>query len=466
MSLRSSARSRARWARVAVPSPVRRAALVLALALGCGDASLDERPASPGDRETSTGDTLPTLDTGEPTSTGEASTGEPMVDDDPRLCAAECAVVLPPRWTYEATPPPLAAAPGAHVMPAMLRDADGTLTIAELADGTARLHRLDGEGRLQWNVPLPLPCDPCELTDVARHPSGDLLLSATGTNYGGQLRLIAMRYDAVRHAPVWEGGLPIEPIDGLQARSGGIAAVSDEVAAQLYMRGQIDFDVQQHTLVVAYGPDGTLVEEETLMVDSASELRPPLLARPTPDGRVLVAVFAVAGDVPYGLTDRIAPPLWQLGGFAYPPTALDDVVLDARGHAIELGHTFDGTHAFLVLGERADVEQNPRWAASLSLPSTTASTAALALGPDGDVYAAVRTTQAASETAEPLAAVTMARWTSQGELRWQGTFLHAVAESFHPLGLAVDDDEGLVLAAVVDGRLRVERRVQGCACGS
>jgi hypothetical protein len=439
---------------------------VLALALGCGDASLDQRPAIPGDATTSTGDTLPPLDTGEPSSTGEASTGEPMVDDDPRLCAAPCAIVLPPRWTYEGPPAPLDATPGPHVMPVLLRDADGTLTIAELVGGEARLHRLDAEGRLQWNVPLPLPCDTCELTDVAPHPSGDLLLSATGVDYAGELSLIAMRYDAVRHYAVWQGGLPIVPFEGLQARSGGIAALPDDVVAQLYIRGEVGFDVVQQTLVVAYGPDGTLVEEEFLTTDSPTVLRPPLLARPAPDGRVLVAVFASAGNMPYGLVDRIAPPLWQTDGFVYPATALDDVVLDARGHAIELGHTFDGMHAYLVLSERADVEPSPRWAASLLLPSTTASIAALALGPDGDVYAAVRTTQAASETAEPLAAVTMARWTPQGELRWHSTFLHAVAESFHPLGLAVDDDEGLVLAAVVGGRIRVERRVQGCACGS
>jgi hypothetical protein len=453
-----------------VPSRVRRAATTLALAsalaLACGDASLDERPSNPSEATTSTGDTLPPLDTGEPSSTGEASTGEPTVDDDPRLCAAPCAIVLPPRWTYEGPPTPLDAIAGVHAMPAMLRDAEGMLTIAELVGNEARLHRLDAEGRLQWNVPLPLPCDTCELTDVAPHPSGDLLLSATGVDYAGELSLIAMRYDAVRHHAVWQGGLPIVPFEGLQVRSGGIAALPGDVVAQLYIRGQVDFDVLQQTLVVAYGPDGTLLEEEILATDSPTTLRPPLLARPTPDGKMLVALFADAGAVTYGLVDRIAPPLWQTDGFAYPATALDDVVLDARGHAIELGHTFDGTHAYLVLSERAEVELRPRWAASLLLPSTTASTAAIALGPDGDVYAAVRTTQAASDTAEPLAAVTMVRWTPEGELRWQSTFLHAVAESFHPLGLAVDDDEGLVLAAVVDGRIRVERRVQGCACGS
>jgi hypothetical protein len=438
--------------------------LGLALALGCGDASLDGLPSSPDDATTSTGETLPPLDTGGSSSTGEASTGEPMVTDDPRLCAAECAIVLTPRWTYEATPAPLAAAPTPHVVPAMLRDTDGMLTIAELVAGTPRLHRLDGEGRLQWNVPLPLPCDPCELTDVARHPSGDLLLSATGVDDAGELSLLAMRYDAVRHFAVWQGGRPLVPIDGVHVRSGGIAALSDEVVAQLYIRGQIDFNVQQHTLVVAYGPDGTLIEEETLVTDSATTVRPPLLARPTGDGRVLVAVFGGSVAQAYGMTDRIAPPLWHTGGFAFPPAPLDDVAIDARGHAIELGHTFDGTHAYLLLSDRADVEPVPRWVAALALPSTTASTATLALGPDGDVYAAVRTTQAPSDTAEPLVGVSLARWTPDGELRWHTTLLQAVTESFHPLALAVDDDDGLVLAGVVDGRIRVERHAQGCAC--
>jgi len=440
--------------------------VAILLGLGCGDGSLDATPATTTEAAVSTGGTLPSLDTGDSSSTGEASTGEPVIPDDPRLCAAECTIVLPSRWVYEATPPPRPVAPGAHVVPAMLREADGTLTVAELADGQPRLHRLDHEGQLQWNVPLPLPCDPCELTDVSRHPSGDLLLSATGVDGNGELALLAARYDATRHARVWLARRSLVPIEGVHVRSGGIAALSDQLVAQLYMRGELDFDALQRTLVAAYGSDGTLVDEEELVVGPATDVRPPLLARATAGGQLLVGVFGGTPFEVYGMTDRMEPPLWHTGSFAFPPAPFDDVVLDAREHAIELGHAFDGEHAYLLLADREGVEPMPRWVATLALPTTTPSTAALAIGPDGDLYAAVRTTQAPGGTGEPLVGLSLSRWTPEGELRWHTTFLQALAESFAPIELAVDDDGGLVIAAVVDGRLRVEHRAQQCACGS
>jgi hypothetical protein len=326
---------------------------------------------------------------------------------------------------------------------------------------------LDAEGQLQWNVPLPLPCDPCELTDVAMHPSGDLLLSATGATGEGTLGLFAARYDAVRHALVWLTSRPLAPIDGVWVRSGDIAAlVEGELVAQLYMSGQIDFDPLQITMLAVYGSDGLLVDEEELETGIATLVRPPLLARVAPDGELVVGVFGGSDPIPYGLTDRIAPPLWHSYVFAFPPAALDDLRVDARGHALELGHLFDGTHTHLLLSDRVGVEPMPRWVASLSIASSTPSTAALALGPDGDLYAAVRTTQAPGGTDEPLVGLSLVRWTAEGELRWHTTLLQTVADTFNPVELAVDDTEGLVLAAVVNGRLRVERRAQRCACGA
>lgn len=467
MGSRPPARSRARHGRtlaIAASRTLRAGSLLVGLA--CGQATLDEFEPTGATDTTTTGGTLPLLDTGE-ASTGEASTGEPVVPDDPRLCTVECPLVLPVRWTYESVLPLRPVVYGHPVVPVMLRDADGTLTVAELRDGVARLHRLDAEGRLQWNVPLPLPCDPCELTDVAPHPSGDLLLSASGPTGAGELRLLAARYDAVRHALVWITSRPLASIDGVWARSGDIAALEDgELVAQLYMKGQADFTPLQSTVVAAYGTDGILVDEEQLVLGNATSLRPPLLARTTPDGELAVGVFAGAPPNHYGLTDRIGPPLWHATSYAFPPAVLDDLRVDARGHALELGHVFDGTHTRLLLSDRAGVEATPRWVASLAIASTTPSTAALALGPDGDVYAAVRTTQAPGGTEEPLVGLSLVRWTAEGELRWHTTLLQAVDDSFNPVELWIDDAEGLVLAAVVGGRLRVERRSQRCACGA
>lgn len=434
-------------------------AVAMVLGLGCGEATLDG-PAS-----TSTGDTLPPLESGEATSTGDGSTGEPVIPDDPRWCAVECAIVLPVDWAYEGAPEWEPAEPDDHVVPAMLREPDGALLVAELRDGKARLHRLRDDGEPQWDVALPLPCDPCELSDVARHPSGDLLVSASGLVVN-DLRLLAARYDAVRHELVWLASHPLESFEeGVHVRSGGITALSDELVAQLYMRAspEILFDPQQRTMVITYGPDGVQLDDEELLSDWITSARPPLLARTAPDGTLLVGIFYGAYDGFRGLTARLEPPLWQLS-YAIGPAAFDDIVLDARGHAIELGHALDGTRVHLLLDERAGVESSPRWSATLALASTTASPGALALGPDGDVYVAIRTTQAPGGTPEPLVGLSLSRWTSQGELRWSTTLLQAVAESSAPLELAVDGDEGLVVAAIVDGRLRVERRAQQCGC--
>lgn len=468
MGPRSHARSRAgaRAPLAVVASRVVCAASLLG-SVGCGDSSLDDvrDPLTSASGSTTSGGTLPPLDSG-PASTGEASTGEPVEPDDPRLCAAECPLVLPVSWEHHVMAGARALEGQPHAVPAMLREADGTLTVAELRDGQARLHRLDGEGRLQWNVPLPLPCDSCELTDVARHPSGDLLLSATGSTEEGGLSLFAARYDAREHALVWLSRRPLDPLDGVWVRSGGIVALSDDVVGQLYMRGVPSFGPLQSTRVAAYGSGGVLLDEEELVLTQGTSLRPPLLARATPDGEMLVAVLSGTDFNPYGLIDRIQPPLWHETGFAFALTPLDDVRLDERGHALELGHRFDGTRAHLLLSNRVAVDDQPSWVATVAVASTSVSTAALALGPDGDVYAAMRTTLSPGETGDPLAGLALVRWTSQGELRWSTTILHAMAESFSPVELAIDDDEGLVIATVVEDRLLIERRAQHCACGA
>lgn len=458
MSTRPHARPRraaprhARWALLAI------------VGHGCAQSSLDEPTTATSHGEPTTGDSLPPLETGAAETTEAASTGAPEPSDDPRLCPSQCPIALPLQWAYDGATPSRPDLARPHVTPVMLRGDDGSLVVAELRDGQARLHRLDAAGRLQWNVPLPLPCDVCELTDLAPHPSGDLLLSASGTLRGGPLELYAARYDAVRHALVWLTSSPLTAIEGASVRSGAIGALPGDVVAQLYMDAEVDFDVLQHTAVIAYDSEGSKLEEESLLSSSVTTSRHPLVGRATPDGEMLVALVDGSPGSSFGLVSRLSPPLWS-AFFAFVPTTLDDVTLDARGHAIELGHSFDDGHAYLQLRERAGVDPTPRWTASLAVPSTTSTPGAVALGPDGDVYAALRTTQAPAG-AEPLAGVSLSRWTSEGELRWHTTLLWAVAETFNPIELAIDDEGGLVLAAIVDDQLRVERRAQTCGCAS
>src|SRR5690606_23046164 len=183
------------------------------------------------------------------------------------------------------------SAPGQHLPTTMLRLADGSLVVGEQREGTASLHRLDRHGALQWTVPLPLPCDVCELTDVSLHPSGDLLLSASGRQLDGGLELLAARYDPVRHAVVWVTSRPLQPVPDVWVRSGDIVGLADGLVVQLYMEGRVDFDIQQITRLIAYDPDGLITAEEYLVLGAPTFARPPLLVRATPSDDLVLGVF-------------------------------------------------------------------------------------------------------------------------------------------------------------------------------
>ncbi|MCA9705035.1 MAG: hypothetical protein KDK70_04185 [Myxococcales bacterium] len=461
----------------ASPVPGWLCGLPVALALACGSGSLDEPlPPQGSSSTTAQGDTLPPVDTGDQSSTSsEDSSGDPP--DDPQLCPPGCPITLPVDWAFEgmALPPdprePLPPDPAAgfdprgHLVPTMLRDPqDGSLVLAEQHDGAVSLHRLDRYGRLEWTQTPPLPCDPCDLTHVARHPSGDLLLSATGLLTDDTYGLLAARYDPMTRALVWVTTTPL-PNDPLTpSRSGEIAGLSGGLVVQLVLEGRFDFDPVQLSRLVIYDDDGLALELDDLVLDPVMESRYPLLARVGPDDDLVIAVPFGTEANPLGLTGRIAPPLWNTAGLVVVLGALDDLIPDERGHTIELGHTFDGSQVRLVLTDRASYTPQPQWIATQAFDSTSGSRAALALGPQGDAYAALRTTLSIADEAEPLVALSMARFTTDGELRWRATLLERIAPSHNPVELAVDPSEGLIVAAVVDDRLRVERRTQHCGC--
>ncbi|MEM9460190.1 MAG: hypothetical protein AAGF11_38795 [Myxococcota bacterium] len=461
--------------------------VVLALAGGeaCSESSLDEAVPSASPSSSSEGGTLPAMDTSSPTTAAlDEESGEPPPSDDPRLCIDPCRLTLPVDWIYEGTPPPPPEEgqgneppnddpvpplgsefdPEGHLVPAMLRDpSDGSLILGEERRGTASLHRLDRHGRLQWNVPLPLPCDVCELTDITRHPSGDLLLSASGLLLDQGHGLIAARYDPIDHTVVWATTTPFPTPSFVTGRSGEIAALSNGAVAQLYLAG-IGFSASQQILLASYDTEGSLLEQVILLQDQAMEIRYPLIARTLVGGDLLVSVPWGSSEIAFGRTAHLAPPLWNLALELFHPAPLDDAQPDARGHTIELGHAFDGTHTHLVLADREGLEPEPRWVATLALDSTTGRRAALALGPDAEPYAAARTTPALGEQAGPLVGLSLARWTTNGELRWHTTLLDRLDDSENPVEIVIDDDEGIIFATVIDDRLRVERRTQRCTC--
>lgn len=448
--------------------------------VACGSASLDGTvPSATTGGEASSG-TLPALDTAGESTTDGGTTGDEPALPDPAWCEPGCRITLPVRWSYEGVPDSGEVEPGSHYVPGLLREADGGVTVAEQRRRWATLHGLDATGALRWNRPLPLPCDECELDGVSRHPSGDLLLGAAGNVIDGDFAILTGRYDPEADVLRWASTHAIEPGTVSPSRSGDVVALSDSLVLQLFLQGDIEFVGSQSIGVLVYGADGELLEREWLETQTAQTVRWPLLLRPSSADELVVAIPRGSASSPYAQLGRMEAPLWSPSGTLSLPEPLDDLEVDDRGHTLTLSHTFDGDRMHLLLDDRAGLEPQPRWVATLAVASVEQSRADLAIGPDGDLYTAVRTAQRLelpdggegdggddgedAPSPEPLVGLALARWTSQGELRWSTTVLMDVALGPRPVAIEVDDDEGLLLATVAGGRLRVERWQQQCEC--
>ncbi|MEX1369222.1 MAG: hypothetical protein AB1Z98_39200, partial [Nannocystaceae bacterium] len=275
---------------------------------------------------------------------------------------------------------------------------------------------------------------------------------------------------------------PVDEFVGVPSRAGSIVAVSETAVAQLSLEAFVDFEVQQAIRLSIYGEQGVLLEHSLLIVQVAQAQARPLLARPLPNGDVAVALPRGLDGAPYASLDRVEAPLWNFSGAISLVQPVDDFEVDARDHTLALSRTFDGERLHLLLDDRAGLELMARWVATLAVPSTTESRAELAVGPDGDLYTAVRTTQRielppADDSGgepdsgdepepgvDPLVGLSVARWSSSGELRWSTTVLMDIAPGPRPVALEVDELGGLLLATVAGGRLRAERWEPTCSC--
>ncbi len=456
------------------------------LAACSGSSVLGADPEASGTTGTSTGETLPPLDSGPPVETTATTTGTDTDGLAPLgLCEPGCALVLPVDWVYQGVPAPPSAGdsadeeppifpppeppeeyglPNTHRIPAMVLDDQGVITVAEMFGTTGSIHRLRPDGTLIYNDPLPVPCDRCDLGAMTLHPSGDLMLSATGQEIDGELALFAIRHDPRAREPVWITARPVLNVFDLAARSGGITCVSDDLVVQLYSALGFEFKWIENIQLLVYDDEGNELDQQQLQFNPITQATPfSLLVRGTVDGAVAMALYDNFGT-PRGRVSRLRPPIWSPSTVLLP-FVVDDMEVDTRDHAFELGHTHDGDTLYLILNDRAsDHDPTPRWVASAALPSTTDSRAALAVGPDGEPYAAVRTTQTPAPGGEPLVTLSMLRWNTAGELRWRTAVLAPIASQGAPVHLVVDADEGLVTATIQDNRLRVERRSQRCAC--
>ena len=437
----------------------------LSLPFGCNGSSLDEAVALTG--VGTSGST--TMGDEEASSTGSADTE--VEDPMPGVCAPGCQITLPPDWVYEGEADPNVFEPGTHRVPGLLRDEEGNFIVADQRGDWSTLIGLDASGRRQWHRPLPLSCDLCDLSAMTWHPEGELMLSATGWVIDGEFSLMAGRYDVAADELSWETATPLFYFEDGGPHSGGITVISDILTAQIYRWRVPGPSEQQFTSLMIYGNEGVAIENPTVSTDFAQQRDWPFLVRTTTDGDLITAYPRGFDTNPYGAIERFEVPLWG-GGINYSVAdPLDAIEIDAGGNNLELFHTFDEESMRVVLLNRG-VDFQPNWAATVKMPSRTNGRGSLALGPEGDYYAIYQTSQAIEvppetppeDQPEPLLGLTFVRWSPQGEQRWLTTVLTDLTFSPDPPAVVVDEDGGIVVASIVDDRLRVERRTQRCTC--
>ena len=165
------------------------------------------------------------------------------------------------------------------------------------------------------------------------------------------------------------------------------------------------------------------------------------------------------------LEEMLGKGVEELGGM----DAVSGFVLDMRNNP---GGYLDQANSVSDALLNRGVDFQPNWAATVKMPSRTNGRGSLALGPEGDYYAIYQTSQAIEvppetppeDQPEPLLGLTFVRWSPQGEQRWLTTVLTDLTFSPDPPAVVVDEDGGIVVASIVDDRLRVERRTQRCTC--
>lgn len=415
-------------------------------ALACGGpaASLDTAIGSGTDDGTATADETAT------------STGDAPPAEDPVVCAPGCTPILTPTWAWEGPS-------GTYALVEMLRDADGSLWLGmQRTEGSVVLQRLSAQGEPLWSAAPGLTCERCELADIALHPSGDVLITATarGPDIEYDEALIA-RFDVAAREVAWVRALTLLPGTGMEPRVGELAVLDEDRIVAMRVNGFSEGEVLE---LLDLTGDGTLRWNEYLGSQEGTGEWPPLVAR-APTGELVLshAWWDDETERTVPVSARHVPPRYALMSQVVLPLLLDDLAIDGTGRRLELARS-DGTETItLVLTSRRSSDPE-RWTASLPLLSTSNTRAALAVGPDDQVYVAARTTPRPPRGQPYVVTLDVARWSTDGELRWQASRPLEIMATPDPLELVIDDEHGVIVGTVVLGRPQVVRHEQTCAC--
>lgn len=451
-------------------------ALGLVLAAGCGpplslDASGTTGSSATGSTGASTHGSADTAaeDDAPPPDVPTMDVPEPRLP--PGECPAGCAVELRLAWAWdeERRPPgdpPVPPVPGAEErLSAMIRALDGSFVVATQRDGGPWLTRVDRDGGLVWSVPLPLEFG-SEIVDLALHPSGKLAVLAEGIINAYQLLVLA-RVDPSTPSIETQGVSIINGTENRPARAGSVMPLNEEQGetAVLVVESGVTIDgAEQDAIRILYYYGSRIVAYRTIdtQLASAPPRRPKGALLTT--GEIMITIPGTAGAG----TDEYV--VWLDPVSLYPleseplPGPADAVAVGPDGALVVAGHTARSPAQGVLQAMGLPRKQPPAWLYSADVPTTTPSSPVVAVDARGHAYVALRTT-AGTPDAPGEAAVALMRLAADGTPLWSTTLPLASDPSAKPITLSLaDDDVGLVLAAIVDGHLHLERREQGCRC--
>lgn len=438
-------------------------ALGLLLASGCGSTvSLDANATTTTGSSSTTGTTSAGSHTteGSSSSEGDAPPDVPTPDVPgipplpPGACPAECAVELPLVWAWEERLPPAASE---RRVSAMVRALDGSLVVAERRDGEVWLTQVEANGSFAWTAPMSLGCD-CEVVDLAIGRDGELVLLGEGSVGNGIQILVLGNYLLLGFTAPIENWMTWDIIYGTPERDprvgsviplddGGVAVLVVEVATDPLVKDW--FQIYYYAL----GTQQSLSLVDTQLAADAPR-RPRGVA--LPDGRLAMTLPRTSAASPGDYVLFVHPVeggVSEIEGLPGPA----DVIAEGLDGAVVVAGTLWGPPAQPVLHAAGlPLADPPAWTLATEVPTSTTHAPVVAVDAEGSATVALWTPREA--------AVALWRLAADGTPVWSTTLPLAASDSPLPVALSLAHDGDLVLAAIVDGRLHLERREQGCRC--
>ncbi|MEM9460193.1 MAG: hypothetical protein AAGF11_38810 [Myxococcota bacterium] len=447
----------------------------LVWATGCGNPiSLDETTEGPPGLTTSLGtvsappvpgDASSQLDEGGSKLDLSVGPDIPSKPLPPGVCPPDCQFELSQGWTYDGPPGP-APDPEDRVL-VIVGDSDESVTVAEQRQGAITLARLDGSGQELWTLPLALPCDPCHVTALGLHPTGDLLLAGYGEVEGDSAVALVARVELGEPEVLWTNAVSLPQSPDVVPRAGPLVVLDGDLLVQPVLQASALPGQEQLELLVYEASNGSLAYTDTITTGPATNGNIVPLA--VDAGPAIIAVsrpvwsddaVAVEGELMWlqaiGGTPVLAEPR------PVPPLALAQT---AGGRIVTLGQSQQGDQPTLHL-HSGTLDAATEWSTTHQPQTDSAPLPAMTTS-QGQTYVVTRLATGAPAR-ETGTSIQLLRWSSDGSLVWQVALPISTDRVDRPLSLQLlpipDSEPDLVLAGFVAGARHVERRGQGCSC--